>query len=174
MVPHASQLRRLRVSPPPAPLSPSTSIAHTSAMRFMLRTAAVDFRGYQIVCIVAAKDAAIPLSPAFDEYPGTGVTADGIEGPSCGHLRRRHTDASCQLRLVRPGAGDRSPSRPARLVRVLSAKPQREDQARRRLGHHELQHAGRRLPRVATAQAWMAGSRSGSLFPQRCPSKRKP
>ncbi|MGZ8694372.1 MAG: M6 family metalloprotease domain-containing protein [Gaiellaceae bacterium] len=39
----------------------------------------VDFRGYSIFYVVATNTPLIPFSPAFNAYPGTGVTADGNE-----------------------------------------------------------------------------------------------
>ena len=39
----------------------------------------VDFRQYRIVYVVAAKGAALPVSPAFHAYPGSGVTVDRVE-----------------------------------------------------------------------------------------------
>ena len=41
--------------------------------------AQVDFSGYSIFYVVAANTPLIPFSPAFNAYPGTGVTADGKE-----------------------------------------------------------------------------------------------
>lgn len=39
----------------------------------------IDFSRYQIVYVVASKDSAVPLSPAFRSYAGSGVAADGSE-----------------------------------------------------------------------------------------------
>src|SRR6266540_4049223 len=40
---------------------------------------AVDFSGYQIVYVVAAKGTGVERSPAFQAYPGSGIAADGTE-----------------------------------------------------------------------------------------------
>jgi M6 family metalloprotease-like protein len=39
----------------------------------------VDFSGYQVVYVVAAKGTSIERSPAFQAYPGSGIQADGTE-----------------------------------------------------------------------------------------------
>ena len=41
--------------------------------------AAVDFSGYQVVYVVAAKGTSVERSPAFQAYPGSGIQADGTE-----------------------------------------------------------------------------------------------
>ena len=41
--------------------------------------ASVDFSGYQVVYVVAARGTGVDRSPAFQAYPGSGIQADGAE-----------------------------------------------------------------------------------------------
>jgi M6 family metalloprotease-like protein len=54
---------------------------HHDYMADAIRAAdtSVDFSGYQVVYVVAARGTGVDRSPAFQAYPGSGIQADGTE-----------------------------------------------------------------------------------------------